>query len=391
MKENTDQKKDGLDRLSDKKKYIIILFLSIFLVCNLFFIYSYFDNYLTEKNSDIVIDENLVISSDTSNGFPLTFTSNDIIDVECVSSKMMILTKNLLTSVTTTGKIKYLSSFTYVEPTMISGDKYGIVYDTASAKYMLFNKNKVLFNGETPDKSYIITATINNDGTYALVTKSNDSACNVSVYDKTGEAVYIWKCSDEYIVSCDISDDGENIVCSGIGANNGVIYTKVYHLNIHEDKQLNEYKIDGSAVVDTKLSGNDKVIVSCDNSRQIIDLYEENYTPNIVKYTSQALACDSDENGYTAVFNNKFGSFDKMQVTVYDKKNKVVYKSELTCDAYDIICKGKRVYILTENSIMQAYNGNSELLITTQANGKGLVVCENKLYYYSQGSLYTGK
>ena len=304
---------------------------------------------------------------------------------------MIVLTKKLLTSISASGKVKYLSSFTYVEPTMISGNKYGIVYDRASAKYMLFDKDKVLHSGETNDKNHIITAAINDNGSYVLVTKSNKAACNVCVYGKKGKLLYIWRCSDEYVVSADISDDAKDIICAGIGAADGVVYTKIYHLNIYQDKHVNEYTIEGSSVVDVKINSVDNIIASCDNSRLIIDLSTDESKPNIVKYSSQAMACDSNETGYTAVLNHKFGSFDKNQITVYDKKNKAVYNCEIESHVSDIICKGKKVYLLTDSSIVEVSSGKSKIMTQTEVSGKGLVVCENKLYYYSTGSLRTGK
>ena len=364
-----------------------LVFLVIFL---LFIAYSAFDNYFYNKNSEAVDDGGVVISSDNG-GFPVTFTSDDIISADCVSSKMFVITKKMLTSISTSGKIKYLSNFTYVEPTLVTGGKYGVVYDRASAIYMLFDKNGIIFNGETEDKSHIIAAAINDKGRYVLVTKSKNSASDVKVFDKNSKAVYIWKCSDEYVVSVDVSDDGEDIFCSAIGATDGVMYTKIYHLNIYEKKHVNEYIAEGSSVVNTKINGKHNVIVTCDKSRLVIDPGAEKDALNEVKYGADALACDSSDTGCSAVVSHKLGSFDKNELTLYDKKNRIVYKCDIDSHVSDIICKGKTVYLLTENSIMVVSNGKITETVSTDVIGAGMVVCENKLYYYSSGTLRTGK
>lgn len=389
-KGNAEKKKK--DFKSANKKKIVVVSLFLIGVITVFFVYSYFDAFISRQaKKDMPVDEGVVISSDTANGFPVTFTSDDIISVDNVSTNMIVLTKKMLTSITGKGKVKYLSSFTYVEPTMISGSKYGIVYDRASSKYMLFDKNKVLSNSETADKNNIITASINDDGTYVLVTKSNKAACSVNVYDKRGELLYSWLCSDEYVVSVDISNNSQDIICAGIGASDGVIYTKIYHLNIFEKKHVSEHIIEGSSVVDVKISTGDNIIATCDNSRLIIDISVKNSKPVSVKYPSQALACDSNESGYTAILNHKLGSFDKKQITLYDKKNKAVYICDVDAQVSDIICKGKKVYLLTDKSIIEVSSGESRVLAETDIKGAGMVVCENKLYYYSTSSLRTGK
>lgn len=377
--------------LKKYRKHIIItvfVFLLIFLV---FAVYSFFDSYFYKKNSEAINDGGIVISSDNG-GFPVTFTSDDIISADCIASKMFVVTKKMLSSISTSGKVNCLSNFTYAEPTMVTGEKYGIVYDRAGSRYMLFNKSGVINNFETDDKAQIIAAAINDKGRYVLVTKSKNSACDVKVFDKNSKAVYIWKCSDEYVVSVDISDDGEDIFCSAIGASDGVIYTKIYHLNIYEKKHVNEYIAEGSAVVDTKINSKHNVIVTCDKSRLLIDpSADKKESLNEIRYGADALACDSSDTGYSAVVSHKLGSFDKNELTLYDKKNRIVYKCDIDSRVSDIICKGRTVYLLTENSIIVVSNGRITQTVTTDVIGTGMVVCENKLYYYSSGTLRTGK
>ena len=102
-------------------------------------------------------------------------------------------------------------------------DKYGVVYDRASSKYFVFDEKGLVYEGVSENGKHIITAAINNRGEVAFVTKSDDSACHVSLADKTGEIVYAWACGEEYGVSLDVSPDGKEILCGAIGLSIGFL------------------------------------------------------------------------------------------------------------------------------------------------------------------------
>ena len=186
------------------------------------------DDSVSSENSEILS----AVSSDEM-GFPVTFSNNDIIRTESFSSKIFVLGKKILTCISAGGTVKFNHIFTFTDPEMTVSQKYGIVYDRASSKYLIFNSRGVIFEGETENGKHIITADINNRGDVALITKSDDSACRVSLADKKGKVIYIWSCAEEYGVSVDLSEDGQEILCGVIGSADGTLYSQIYLLDIH--------------------------------------------------------------------------------------------------------------------------------------------------------------
>ncbi len=318
-------------------------------------------------------------------GFPVTFSNNDIIRVESFSSRIFVLGKKILTCISDRGKVKFNQIFTFTNPEMTVCDKYGVVYDRASSKYFVFDEKGLVYEGVSENGKHIITAAINNRGEVAFVTKSDDSACHVSLADKTGEIVYAWACGEEYGVSLDVSPDGKEIICGAIGSEDGNIYSAIYRINTHTKDEPVGYKIDGSAVIDVELQGK-KAVVTFNNKREIFTFRSNSTDRQEVSLPTGITLCYSDKNANTVVVSKKVGTFDTSEITVYNKSNRISYVGFYEGKISDVICRGKKVYILTDSSICESQSdGSFEAVGSKEINGKGFVICKNRLYYYSTG------
>ncbi len=339
-------------------------------------------------SDDTVSSENSELLSTVSTnemGFPVTFSNNDIIRVESFSSKIFVLGKKILTCLSDRGTVKYNRIFTFSNPDMAVSENYGLVYDRASSKYFIFNSKGVIYEGETENKKHIITAKINNRGDVALVTKSDDSACRVSLVDKKGKVLYIWACAEEYGVSVDLSEDSREILCGAIGSENGAVYSKLYLLETYSDSQAQEMTVKDNAVVHVELSGK-RAIATCNKSRTVFTVRNSGITEETTAYSSNIISFASDKSGNAAVITNKVGSFGTNEITVYNKNNDITYVGFTDEEIVDVICRGKKVYLLTDTAIYESLSdGTFEVTGTKEISGEGMVICKSRLYYYSTG------
>ncbi len=338
------------------------------------------DDVTSSGNSELLS----TVSTDEM-GFPVTFSNNDIIRVESFSSRIFVLGKKILTCISDKGKIKYNRIFSLTQPDMVVSENYGIVYDRASSRYFIFNHTGVIYEGETENKKHIISAKINNRGDVALVTQSDDSACRVSLTDKKGKVLYIWACADEYGVSIDLSEDAGEILCGTIGSENGTVYSKIYLLDTRSEEQNQTFEIEENAVVNVNLIGR-KAIATCNNSRVIFNLRNSGEKEEKIAYSSKIAGFSCDKSGNTAVVTNIAGSFGKNEITVYNKNNEITYVGYTDEKIIDIICHGKKVYLLTDRTIYESLSdGTFGAVGTKEISGEGLVICRSRLYYYSTG------
>lgn len=379
-KKNNDKSKNN----PGKKKAGIITVLSvlvIFLLTGITYIFGGFeaiDYFLFYRHCTI----DATVISDGS--FPVSFSGNDIVATEKISSKMFVLTKKLLTCISYKGRVLYTESFTFVEPDMKTGDKYGVVFDRGSAKYIIFDAYGIVYEGTTEDNRYIITADVDSKGNCVLATKSDDSACRVYMVDKNGETKYIWSCADEYAVCLDVSKDSKQIICGTIGAYSNEIYTKVYCLDVYSDSGVKDFKISGTGCVDVSSIDKNSVMVDCTDKRVLLNTDTADGSPVEVSFPGKAVLMSTDGNGNLAVVTERHNSFENGEITLYDSSNSVVFRCEAPEDVHKILCSKKKVYCLTDSKVITC-NGQPEedTVFECDVFGEGLIELRGKIYYHS--------
>ncbi len=333
--------------------------------------------------SRMTVDSSVV----SDGGFPVSFTGNDIISVKSLSSKIFVLSKKMLTCLSSEGKPLFTETFTFIEPQLNVGEKYGIVFDRSSSAYILFNTHGVVFRGNTEGERHIIAATVDKKGNCAFSVKSDDSACRVYLVDKKGKIRYIWSCSEEYAVSLDISPDGKRIVCGAIGAYSNEVFTKVYCLDT-ESEDVKEFKINGSACIDVVLTDNNKAAVSYNDKRVIFDLRTDDGNPVETYYSGSLVQFARDYKGNAVVVTDKINSFDSDEITMYDKNNTVIYRGDIT-QSSDKICIGdKYTYSLSDDVItVIKKDGTVKETLRCDVLPRGIVSVGTDVCYYNLGSV----
>jgi len=337
-------------------------------------------------------DDNIYYSQkNEKGGFPVSFTSNDIISCEAFSSRIYVLTAKTLSAYKSNGENSFNVDFTFVDPSMAVSEKFGLIFDRGSSKYFVFNEKGLYYEGSTDGDRHIIQAAVDNKGNCAFVTKSEDSACRVSLVNKAGKLVYMWSCAEEYVVALDISSDSKEILCGAVGAYNGDILTKVYKLDTRSSENAKSFALAGSGCVDVSFYGMDKAIVTCLDKRVVFDFRTEDGAPVEAAYSTEAEFISGDGNGYTAIVTEKINSFDSVELSLYDKNNAVQYKTELPKGVVDVRVYGKKVYCLSRDSVLYLDSrGRIRKQVPCESKGDGLVILSSKAYYYTVGNLRTG-
>jgi len=184
-----------------------------------------------------------------------------------------------------------------------------------------------------------------------------------------------------------MSEDSREILCGTIGSLEGSVYSKLYLLGIYSDSDVKEMTVEDNAVVDVRLSGR-RVIATCNGARVVFTVRGSEITEEKVTYPSKIIALHSDKSGNTAVVTNKVGSFGTNEITVYNKNNAISYVGFTDGEIVDVICRGKRVYLLTDSAIYESCSdGSFSSVGTKEISGEGLVICKSRLYYYSKGHI----
>ncbi len=326
--------------------------------------------------------------SQSGAGFPLSFSSNDIVDVKAVGSYVYVLSNEVLFCISPSGKLVFHRVINFSEPVMKTNGNYGVVFDRLSGKYLLLSKQKVIFSGQTQDEAQIVTAQVSSNGSYALVSRGEDAASILTFYSKKGEARFAWACSKEHIVSVAIASNGRDLACAALSAQDGEIVTKLYRLDIYSDETQWEYTVKGSAAIELSFASTNRLSLLCNNTRLLID--SKNSTElSRNDYPTDLIHSYTDSNGYSVTLTTEFGSFGGYEIKNYSPSNSVNYTFNTDSKVISVFCSGKKSYLLTETEIICVNTfGSESRRIELEASGLGLCFAGGKLYYYSLNRLY---
>ncbi len=342
-----------------------------------------------ETTKNALKNESEILQS--GSGFPLSFSSNDIVDIKSVGNNVYVVSNEVLFCISSSGKLVFSRVLNYSEPVMKSCGNYGIVFDRLSGKYMVVSKKKINFTGQSIDSSQIIATQIASDGSYAIASRSTDSACILTYYDKNGKEKFSWACSKDHIVSVAISSNGQNLACAALSASDGEIETKVYLLNIYSDETKWEYTLKGSAAIDIHFASANRLSLLCNNKRILLNSKGEGSIVSNNEFSTGLLSSNSDSDGYSVTLTSKFGSFGGYEIKNYSPNNTENYAFETSENVTAVLCNGKRTYILTDSEIISINSfGNESKRVKLVTAGLGMCLSGGNVYYYSLNSLYKG-
>lgn len=371
---------------SSKASLILILGVTAVIILIIFASSTMFS---PSGNSELSDGEGTSEISDTvsssKTGFPLSFPAG--IDSVAVSdSSIYVASRNTVTCYDLSGSKSKENVLNFASLGVKTSAGYAIVYDRQGTSFALMKAEKIVYEGKTGDGEYINSAFVCDNGNFLIASRSSKAAGMLTYYSKSGEMLFQWLCANEYIVNCAVSENGDNLVCSGISAKSGEMYTTVYYFDTHKTQNNKEYTFDEAVSIDCFFVGNRNVVCVCQDRRILIDFSKEDYTPVEKEYVSTILKQASDKAGNTAVVQKKDDSFDKSFLSVYDSHNNISYECDLPDDIKDICILSSKVYVLTDDAIYKANKTVSKYADLTSV-GNCIVAGSRKIYYYTSGVL----
>lgn len=382
MKEKLKKLKVNLNRTNI---IVIIAVLSVVIVAGgvFGFLRSDFHNAYSDGENG---SESLFSSVVSTDGKGVTFTGNDIITVKSFSGRMFVLTEKLLASVDSDGEIRYTKVHNYKNPAIEVSDKYGILFNRNSHEYMIFTTKGIIQDGSSDEENDIIAAAINNEGAFALSTKSDTSASRVYLHTKKGEIKYAWACGEEYGVTLDVHSSSKKIAVGAIGASGGEILSKSYLLDIYSDKAECDFSLIGEGITDIRYMG--KHILSVFLKERILyDVKSAKGAPQKSDFVTEAIASYTDASGNTAIISDGVSGFDRTSLTVYTSKNQVKYTVELEGKPGAVVLNGKKAFVSCGNTVYEVRGGKIKDSAVLDFAADGLVISEGKVFAYSSGFL----
>ena len=321
-------------------------------------------------------------------GFPISFSGGSILDVKAGDRGLYVLTMDTLFYVSTSGAYRSLVTHSFVQPVLKTGGKFALLFDRLTGQYQLCDERKLLSSGQSENRQQLTTGAVTEKGEFLLAAKGGNYASLLTFYDKSGKILFSWECAKEYIVSVAVAENRKDLLCAAVSASRGEMVTKLYQLNTEKTETVWETRLVSVAVTECGFLGGNDIYVVCGDRRLVLNTRKDAETQQEL-YPAAALFCNSDGKGNTAVVNQKLGTFDIYEISVYDKSNKPVLQAETEEHPLSVVCRGKNAFLLTDTGVFRVKrNGKLRELCKLSETERGLVMVGGDAFHYNKNALF---
>lgn len=268
-------------------------------------------------------------------------------------------------------------------PALVTTDKYVMAYDRGGRHLIVTNSFTVVFDVTFDDN--IISAAMNDDGYFAVITESEAYKNKLVVYNSSFNEIYRINSMSRYIISADVCKDNKHVAVSSYYVKDDSIIPQLNYYSFTEEESL--WNIDfedqiavlvrcnddstisalfewGICVVDSK--GNEKYRYEFENK-----ILQEYCIP-ATKYNAAALSDSHSGNSVVTVFENSgkkvsdievgaaavsIDMFDdriailtRDNIYVYSVSGNLICRRENVNDAYSVLFTDKNAFLVVSDS-----------------------------------------
>lgn len=317
-------------------------------------------------------------------GYPFSVQGDTVVDVGSTNSDLIIMDEDGVKILNSTAKEVSNLSHTFDHPVMSSNSGRILVYDAGGKKFRIQSKTRVLYEKETDH--IILTGAIGKDGSVAVATRADGAESKLTVFDSKRREAFVWNCSKEHIISCDVSDNGRSVAVSVLGTENGSVYSKVYIFNIRKTEPVASFEYKDSSVSSVKFLSNETLIIMGNNVCQVINGGEIKEKIDVSVNTPYKLYI-SDNNVAILVL-SKYSSTTQKIIKVIDKAGGEMFTKEIDGFVKSVSTDGKYIGVLTDGDAI-IYDREGEVTGTADVNTdcEEIIVSGRNTYVYSLDSI----
>lgn len=235
--------------------------------------------------------------------FPYRLESVNAKQIRPIGDDVLVLYNDsafvLTDSARTTGKIQY----DFAEARAYTCNGRALVYDTVKNAVLLMSKTEKISSLQL-DKD-LVTASLAQNGCFAVVTQGGESTSELTVYSPEGTKKFGWTCANERIIDVSFSHDGKRVAVAAVGSKNAVIYSRLLVFNLKKGTTVSELSYDDTMLLRIQFNAKGGLTAVGDNR---YDIYNKKFAvKESLSFTENALiavAFDDEGNGAICLAEN---------------------------------------------------------------------------------------
>lgn len=362
--------------LSELKRISLILI-------SVFFVLTLWANRINLYPENILLwTESFVKSLSIKNNFPVQIQGEKIMteNLQLNSGYIVALSDSFFNVLSKKGKLIQSEKHNFSNPNIKSAGLRHIIFDRGGKNFKISSNTRTLYTSETEQN--ILTASIANDGTYAVVTQSPRYLAELYVYGINNSLKFKISFSDYYITNIEINSSSSEIALSGISAYNGDIISNVYIVDNASKTIKSQFELPDNMVTDIKYFANGNVVAIGDKYSAFISpktksVTKKDYENKILKFY------DFDKSNTLCVcISSSINESSRDTIIKLNDQAEEILKIQTDQSFNDVILKGEKIIGVTKNKIF-SYNmwGSCEGYMDTHKFYKKILPSENGKIY----------
>lgn len=274
-------------QLSKKSKMLVIILLVSIVIVGVIAAWNYI---APDKVGSSVGGS--IAGAQAGNGFPSAIVGTKVQSGNismlsgnfCYVSDLAFVSLNNSAGYSANRKIKYSN------PALVTKGNKALVYNQGDIGFQLDEIAQTTYEGEAENK--IITADIATDGSYVLVTEKEGYASKLTVFNADHTQKFAFYFSEYYVNSVSLSENGKNVVASGVSAIDGVLLSAVYVLDFSAEEPVGKLEFLDNMIFKVSFLRNGKIAAVGDTAAALIQAnYQDktDYTYNGDMLTAMAI------------------------------------------------------------------------------------------------------
>lgn len=241
----------------------------------------------------------------------------------------------------------------YGQTVLKSSKKYILAFDRGGTGYTIANVLSPIGQANLHDP--ILSASIGENGSVAVVTDETGYKGAVTVYNVKQEQMYKWSSSEYYIMSAVLSPDSQRMASICFRQDGVNLVSKVFFFNLKKDKPIAEIDLTGQLALDVKFLDEETVSVICDNGAYIIS--QDGRIKLAKPYAASELIAYDMTGDKLVLATKSYSKEARMDVVLIDGNGKVSQPIQLRSELRSVSYLNGVLGILTSEKILM-YDDN---------------------------------
>ncbi len=329
---------------------------------------------------DLVRNSALTLGSGA--GFPKAISGNSVVDVYQLNGGIAVVSDTYIEMYNAKGKEIISLQHGYYSPSVSVSENRVLLYANNSNTVSIFDFSGLLYNREFENTVYDVQ--IGRNGTFCVVSSSDDSAAMLEVYDKNNKQLFKWSSATDLVSSVAISDNGKYVAAVTLNAKNGEYVSKLKIFKDKSNKPFNEFE-SGSLMLSVDSFGRNKFLISEANKTYLITAKNSN-KEGIIESTPLQYKANSYL-GFCSV-TGADSNLDASNVLVR-KNNKVLFNFDVVSYP-DKVVYSKRYLAAAKGSSIYVYNelGKNVFTVDCGTSATKFSILENKIFVVNNNSIF---